>query len=791
MKLVIIEGIGKKETIEKYLGKGYKVFATKGHVRDLPSGTMAVDVKDNFKPRYEVIAEKKDVVKKMLGEAAHAEEVLLATDPDREGEAISWHVATLLKIPEDKKARIVFNEISKKAVSTALENPRPINLDLVDAQQARRVLDRLVGYKVSPLLCKRIQNKLSAGRVQSVTLRLIVDRDREIAAFKPEEYWNFWSVLEKFEDKKEIKPFKAALVTKGGKKIKLGSANDVEGVKKELNGGKYTVTGVKREVTLARPPAPFITSSMQQDAMNKLGMSLKQSAANAQSLYEGVDLPNEGKVALVTYIRTDSTRVADDAMHEARAFIGEKFGGKFIPNKPNIYASKKGAQDAHEAVRPISVHRTPESLKGVIADGLYKLYKLIYDRFLASQMSPAEYDSLTVDISCGYYGFKVTGKSLIFAGFTAVYHSFEEEKEEEGGIAGLPIMAEGDLLHFIEYKTEQKFTKPPSHYTEASLIKTMEEKGIGRPATYTPTITLIVSREYVEKDGKFLKATQLGMQATDYLIKYFPDIMDIKFTADMESKLDKIEDGGEVWQNMVSDFYIGLDEKVRAAFGDKEPDEESEFVCCKCGAKMVYRSGRFGRFLACSGFPKCRYTQQIDEGGHPTEVKVKESDVVCELCGAKMVFKNGKYGEFLACPSYPKCKNIKNTDGGERVKGQGSGAEGRTDVGRDTSARRKEEGNGDGVAAGEGLPPCPICGKPMVKRHARSIFYGCSGYPNCKFTSSARPVMEKCPDCDGYMVLRNRRDGMYHVCGKSCGYKIKVGELENVENVREAEDTAS
>lgn len=735
MKLVIIEGAGKKETIEKYLGKGYKVFATKGHIRDLPTKTLAVDVNNNFEPKYAIISDKKDTVKRMISEAQAADEVLLATDPDREGEAISWHVANVLKIPFDKKARIVFNEISKKAVQKAIESPREIDLNLVDAQQARRVLDRLVGYKLSPILCKRIQNKLSAGRVQSVTLRLIVEREREILNFKPEEYWNFFSILKKSRDK-----IKAALTLKNGKKIKLTSAEQVEAVKKELDGNPYIVKSVKKSTVLGKPPAPFITSSMQQDALNKLGMSLKQTTAAAQSLYEGVELPGEGKTALITYIRTDSTRVSDDAMAEARKFVSEKYGADYIPEKPNIYAAKKDAQDAHEAIRPITLSRSPESLKDVLQTNLYKLYKLIYERFLASQMSCAVYDAVTVDVDNSDYTFRVNGKTMTFPGYTAVYRSFDEEKDEEKAASKVPPLTVGEELAFVEYKCEQKFTKPPARYTEASLVKAMEEKGIGRPATYTPTVALLFNREYVEREGKAIKPTELGFTVTDMLVKYFPDILNVKFTAEMEEKLDKIEDGGTVWQQVVADFYGGFEEELAAALKDKPAAEESEYDCPECGGKMIYRNGKYGKFLACSNYPKCRCTMQIDAEGKPvTDAKPKavETDVVCEKCGRKMVLKTGKYGQFLACPGYPKCKNIKNLD-----------------------------------SEPEGF--CPLCGKPLKKKTARNVFYGCTGYPECKFTSSYPVIEGKCPDCGEYLVKKTYKDGDYKVCGKNCGFKEKM-----------------
>lgn len=741
MKLVVIEGVGKKPAIQKYLGSGYKVFATMGHVRDLPAKTLAVDVNDNFKPTYKIMPDKQKVVDELKTEAGKAEDVLLATDPDREGEAISWHIATILGIPEDKKARITFNEISKKAITKALEEPRAIDKNLVDAQQARRVLDRLVGYKVSPVLCTKIQNKLSAGRVQSVTLRLVCEREREIQNFKPEEYWPFFSVLEGRGGAK----IKAALATRKGEKYKIGSAAEVEEVKAALDGRPYVVGSVKKSIAYSHAPAPFRTSTMQQDAINKLGMSLKQVTQAAQALYEGVDIPGEGKVALITYIRTDSTRVSPEAAASAREYITSVYGADYVPAKPNVYASKGNVQDAHEAIRPISVQRTPDSLKDSVSHNYYRLYKLIYERFLASQMSSAQYNSLTADIACGDYGFKVTGKTPLFAGYTKVYSEKDEKDEDE--MKKLPDMNEGETLGFIEYVYEQKFTKPPARYTEASLIKAMEEKGIGRPATYQPTVSLLETRAYTEREGKAIKPTELGFKVVDMLIKYFPDIMDVKFTADMETKLDTIEDGGKVWQQIVAEFYTGFEDELKKAMGDgykmKAPAVETDYKCEKCGAPMVIREGRFGRFLACSAYPKCKNTKQIDENGNikeKAEPVVVESDVICEKCGARMVVKTSARGKFLACPNYPKCRNTKELEDEEK------------------------------------LPDCPVCGKPLKKiNYYRGAFYGCSGYPDCKFALYDKPIDKKCPQCGSLLVVKKRKDGLYHKCSnKECTFMEKA-----------------
>lgn len=739
MKLVVIEGAGKVKTVEKYLGKGYKVFATKGHVRDLPQKTLAVNVKKDFEPKYEIMPDKTETVKELKNLASKADAIYLATDPDREGEAISWHIANILGLSPEQPVRAEFNEISEKAVKNGLAHPRKINLNLVDAQQARRVLDRLVGYKLSPVLCKKIRNNLSAGRVQSVTLRLIVEREREIRNFKPEEYWTFFSNL-KNSDHFEMR---ASLEKKNNKKYKIANKDELDKVLSDLKGESYVVGKVVKKVAKSHAPAPFITSSMQQDALNKLGMNLKQTSAAAQALYEGVNIGGE-HIALITYIRTDSTRVSPDAQKAAREFIAKKFGEKFVPAKPNIYASKKSAQDAHEAIRPITLDRTPESLKGTLSPENYKLYKLIYERFLASQMSDAEYNTVNAEINAGNYTFKVSGKTPLFAGYTAVYSNYQEEKDDEMGVK-LPVLTEGEQLAFVSHTYEQKFTKPPARYTEASLVKTMEEKGIGRPATYTPTVALLFSREYIVKEGKFIVPTQLGEEVTDMLVKYFSDIMDVGFTANMESKLDDIEDGGKIWQKVVGEYYNGLEDKIASAMGDsfslKAADEVSDVICENCGSRMVYKNGKFGRFLACPNFPKCRNTKALDENGNVVDKEnpkqPEQTGVICDKCGSPMALRHGKFGDFLACSAYPKCKNIKN------------------------------------IQTNEDYGKCPDCGKPLKRIiSGKGAFYGCTGYPDCKFTSLYPVSDKKCPDCGGYMVKRSYKGKNYLVCAKKdCGHR--------------------
>ena len=644
--LVIIEGIGKRETIQKYLGKDFEVVATKGHVRDLPVKTLGINMDNHFEPKYEIMADKKDIIKKLKEKAAKADNIFLATDPDREGEAISWHIAYILNLNCQDNIRIEFNEISKSAITKALEKPRAIDIDLVNAQQARRVLDRLVGYKISPIISKKIQPKLSAGRVQSVTLELVVDREREIQNFKPEEYWNITALLEK-QDKSA--QFSASLALKDGNKIKVENEQQKNEVLSGIENAVWKISSIKKSVTKSNPPAPYITSTMQQDALNKLGMNLKRTSQAAQKLYEGVELEGEGKTALITYIRTDSVRVSPQMQQIAKDFIIKEYGEKFVPEKFNIYKTKKSAQDAHEAIRPVHLEIKPDSIKGQVEGDLYKLYKLIYERFLASQMTPATFNSVAVDIDANNYTFRANGKTPIFAGYTKVYEEYSPKDKEDSEQKTLPPLEDGEQVNLDNIKAEQKFTKPPARYTEASLVKTMEEKGIGRPATYVPTITNIENRAYTEKEGKQIKPTELGCIVCDTLKKYFPDIMDITFTAKMEDTLDEISTGKEEWQEVVEDFYKDFKVELENASGTPDkvemPVVESDVVCDKCGAKMIIKMGRYGKFLACPNYPECK--------------NIKNYDVVvgtCPKCGKNLLEKTSKSGKkFYGCSGYPDC----------------------------------------------------------------------------------------------------------------------------------------
>lgn len=652
MKLVIIESPNKSEALKKYLGEGFKVVASKGHIRDLPQKSLGVNIANNFEPVYETMPDKKAIVEDLKREAEKADEVYIASDPDREGEAIAWHIAYYLGFKPEDKCRITFNEISKNAVQQALTVPRTIDQNLVDAQQARRILDRLVGYKVSPIICKKIKSNLSAGRVQSVALKLVVDREREIVNFKPEEYWNVSVDLNKFNNNIH---FKAMAEKYKGKKIKFKNAEEVEEATKGIEQAEYKISKIKKSKTSSHAPAPFTTSTMQQEALSKAGLSSSRTSKAAQTLYEGVEIAGEGKVALITYIRTDSTRVSEGAMAMAKEYILKEYGKNFLPNKPNIYSSKKDAQDAHEAIRPISLDRRPDLVKSSLSPDTYKLYKLIYERFLASQMSPAEYDNVGVDIEANDITFKVTGKTLVFPGWTNAYRQVEEKDEDQQDeIADkLPPMEEGEVLNFNSIKKEQKFTKPPLRFTEGTLIKAMDEKGIGRPATYAPTIALLASRDYTQKDGKYLQPTETGMVVTDFLQKYFDSVFNVDFTADMETKLDEIAENNAEWRKVIAKFWRFLEPLLTTANGGervKSDPEKTDIKCEKCGNLMVIRDGKYGKFLGCSNYPTCKNIQPLN----PVKIVYKG---ICPKCGKQMTERKSKTGKiYYSCEDYENCK---------------------------------------------------------------------------------------------------------------------------------------
>ncbi len=643
--LVIVESPAKAKTIKQYLGKSYNVIASMGHVRDLPKSQLGIDVENGFEPKYITIRGKGDLLSKLKKDSKLAKKVYLATDPDREGEAISWHLAQLLEIDENSKCRITFNEITKNAVTQAIKEPRAIDIDLVNAQQARRVLDRIVGYKISPVLWRKVKKGLSAGRVQSVATRMIVDREREIENFIPEEFWAVGAVLKNSDNEKFI----ATLVSRAGKKIKPSSETEVAKITEELKNETYIVEDIKKGEKKRNPAPPFTTSTLQQEASRKLNFTVKKTMIAAQRLYEGVAISGHGTVGLITYMRTDSLRISADALADARQYIGEKYGNSLLPDKPNMYKTKNSAQDAHEAIRPTYVSITPAEIKDQVPADMYKTYKLIWERFVASQMKPAIYETATVDIKAGNYGFRETGSKLIYKGYMTVYVEGRDDGETEKDNI-LPKIEKGERLDFVEFKNEQHFTQPPLRYTEATLIKAMEEKGIGRPSTYAPTITTIMARGYVGRDKKQLVPTELGTVVTDILTEHFPNIAGTEFTADMEERLDKIESGDADWVKILDDFYGPFEETLKKADTEigkvKIADEESDVICEKCGRKMVYKMGRFGKFLACPGFPECRNAKPI----------VKETGVDCPKCGKKILEKKSKTGKtYYGCEDNPKC----------------------------------------------------------------------------------------------------------------------------------------
>ena len=644
-KLVILESPGKVKTVQKYLGNDYKVVASMGHIRDLPKSKMSIDFENDFKPNYVEMKEKADVIKNLREEAAKADTVYLATDPDREGEAISWHLAYILNLPLDSKDRVTFNEITKSGVETGMSNPRTIDQNLVNAQQARRLLDRIVGYKLSPFLWKKVRRNLSAGRVQSVAVRMIVDRENQIKNFKPEEYWSIEAKMTAPSSKKQ---FEAMFTGVGGKKTELHSKEETDDILAKLNGAEYVVTEVKKSVRRKSPAAPFTTSTMQQEASKKLGFATAKTMKTAQSLYEGVDIEGMGAVGLITYMRTDSLRISEEAREAANKYIEGAYGKNYLPPSPRVYKSKANSQDAHEAIRPSTPSITPISIKESLTPDQYKLYKLIWERFIASQMSNALLDTVSVDIEANGCNFKATGFSVKFDGFTVLYE--ESKDDEETKI--LPPIEKGDVLKLKNIEGKQHFTQPPPRYTEASFIKALEEKGIGRPSTYAPTISTIINRLYVEREGKQLKPTALGEVTTDLMKNCFKNIVDPKFTAEMESDLDRIEAGTKEWVDTLREFYDDFDKTLKQAEVDmdgkrvKIPDEETDEVCDVCGKPMVIKIGRFGRFLACTGFPECTNTKKI----------VKPTGGICPKCGKKVLQKKSKKGKkFFGCEDNPTC----------------------------------------------------------------------------------------------------------------------------------------
>jgi len=644
--LVIVESPAKVKTIKKFLSSGYKVEASMGHIRDLPKSQMGIDIEKDFQPKYITIRGKGEITEKLRKEAKNCDRVYLATDPDREGEAISWHLANILNLDLENVTRIEFNEITKTAVTNAMKNPRKLNFNVIDAQQARRVLDRLVGYKISPLLWKKVKKGLSAGRVQSVAVRLICDRENEIRAFVPKEYW---SLIAKLNEPDSKKNFDAKFYGMENQKLEISDEKQMNKILEELKGAKYSVKKIKKGEKRRNAPAPFITSTLQQEAYKKLGFTTKKTMMVAQQLYEGVDIKGEGTLGLVTYIRTDSTRVSDEAKNDAARYITEKYGKNYLGGEVKQGKQGKKVQDAHEAIRPSSIYREPDQVRDSLEKDQYKLYKLIWERFVASQMQAAVFDTVTVDIEANSYIFKAYGSIVRFPGFMSIYKEDNDDKEEEGEVT-LPNLSEGQLLKLKKLDHKQHFTEPPLRYTEATLVKTLEEKGIGRPSTYAPIISTIRARGYVVREKKFLIPTDLGEKITGIMLEFFSDIVDVEFTANMENKLDQVEEGEKDWVQVIREFYqpfektlISAEEKV----GKIEiQDEVSDVICELCGRNMVYKQGRFGKFLACPGFPQCRNTKAI----------VESTGIGCPKCSGELIVRKTKKGrKFYGCNRYPEC----------------------------------------------------------------------------------------------------------------------------------------
>ena len=648
-KLIIVESPAKARTISKFLGKGYKVEASQGHVCDLPKSQIGVDVDNDFSLKYITIRGRGDILTRIRKEARNASQIYLATDPDREGEAISWHLGHILGIDTDKPCRIEFHEITKKAIQQALKSPRPLDMGRVDAQQARRVLDRLVGYKISPLLWAKIKKGLSAGRVQSVATRMVVMREQDIEDFIPEEYWEITGKASVEQQKGRRQHFSVRLSTRDGQKASIANAEEAARAVERIQSTAFTVTGVKKGEKRKMPAAPFTTSSLQQEASRKLGFTTAKTMQVVQQLYEGIDLEGEGTQGIVTYIRTDSVRISDEALSALREYIPERFGEEYLPETPNEYKGRKNAQDAHEAIRPTDVRRTPEKIKASLTKEQYNLYRLIYNRFLASQMMPALYETQTLDITGGGVGLRFYGEHKKFAGFTSVYEEGTDD-EVASSETTLPQLKEGDAVTVEDVESEQHFTQPPSRYTEASLVRALEEKGIGRPSTYAPTITTIISRGYVSREKKRLYPTELGRMVTSMMEEYFADIVDTEFTAELEDKLDEVEEGKIAWKQILREFYPPFEKTLEVAEREIEKvevkDEPSDVPCDKCGAMMVYKMGRFGRFLACPNFPDCRNTKPI----------LNYIAAPCPKCGARLMEKTSKKNrKFYGCERYPEC----------------------------------------------------------------------------------------------------------------------------------------
>lgn len=732
--LVIVESPAKCKSISKYLGNGYVVKASFGHIRDLPQKELGVDLNNGYTPEYKNMPEKSKIIKDLKEYAKKSDKVLLASDPDREGEAIAWHLNYILKNCCKNIRRITFNEITKPAVTSATKNERDIDLNMVNSQQARRILDRIVGYKISPLLNKIIDsdNSLSAGRVQSVTLKIIVQREKDINNFQKEEYWTITAVLDKDDT-----IFSADLFAYNGEKIKVKDSKEAQSVLNNLKDAIYTVSKVDKQERKRGAAAPFTTSTLQQESNKKLGWDSSKTMKIAQELYEGIDLGNDQRSGLITYMRTDSTRVSEEYQKIALDYIKDTFGSEYVPDKPNIYKTKGEAQDAHEAIRPTVIANSPDKIKEHLSLDQYNLYKLIYEKFISSQMAPAIYDTVSVVVSANNYDFKATGNTLKFDGFTKIYTDAKEDenKEDENDEKKLPILAVGDTPILDRIEPKQKFTTPPPKFTEASLIKELEKLGIGRPSTYATIISVLKKRKYISLSGKKFIPTELGVKIVDFLEDKFENIMQVDFTANMETNLDIIADGKKNWVSVLDDFCIPfLDNLNKVNQEVYEKMEETYMNCPTCGKPMVKKKGPYGYFLACTGYPDCTTKKACDKDGNVIEKKQAElTDIMCPECGKPMILRNGKTGKFYGCSNYPTCKKTMPY------------------IDKDTETET-----------------CPECGKPMILRSGKSgKFWGCTGYPDCTQTKpyiDPKAKTKTCPECGKPMVLRNGKSGKFWGC---------------------------
>ncbi len=754
--LIIVESPAKTKTLRNFLGPGFRAEASMGHVRDLPEKEMGVDIDKGFKPRYVLIPERRETIKRLREAAAKADRVLLASDPDREGEAIAYHLAHVLKLSNAE--RIEFNEITRQAVLAALDHPRPIDGKRVDAQEARRILDRIVGYRLSPLLWKKVRKGLSAGRVQSVVLRLICDREREILAFVPEEYWTITARLTP-QPPEEPWPFEARLIQRDHKKVALKNEADAKAVVADLQGATYRVASVKTREQLRKPQPPFTTSTLQQEAARKLGFSNRKTMIVAQQLYEGVDLGPAGATGLITYMRSDSVRVAPEAQAQARDYIHAHFGERYLPKSPPVYKTKGASQDAHEAIRPTSVARDMAAVEPYLDDDQKKLYRLIWERFVASQMAPAVLDVTTVDIEASRYTFRASGSVVKFDGYMRIYTEGKDtgaEAEDDASDTRLPPLTANQLLDLLELLPKQHFTEPPPRYTEATLVKTLDERGIGRPSTWATFIATILDRGYVVLVDRKFRPTDLGFTVNDLLVKHFPTIMDPDFTSEMETKLDEIEEGHADKLSILRHFYDPFQAAVDLAHEQmqsmKPAPVETDITCPACGRKMMLRQSDRGPFLGCSGYPRCKTVLNADGTpiAHPESDNAAATDRTCPKCGKPMVVRQGRYGPFLGCSGYPKCRTVLPLAGEQGP-----------------AAQPQLESTG---------VKCPKDGGDVVVRRSRrgAVFYGCANYPECDYTTWHRPTGDMCPKCGwpvGAKSFRGRATGLIVCTNPDCDYQ--------------------